>query len=252
MKESNDDLKQALVEHSIANQELSQKYLSNLLGMNVSKQDTADINAIMKDNEERYNELLSLVLEHKHILKDPSCPDLISYVRAMKYVGYLTMGKNFYDAYVASHSDVKDVQGLIMNGKREVIENRAKLFGKSKLVLKITQALDAPLCWLYAGFRHQAIDRLREEMNKAPLPRDRIQAADRLLAHLAPQLEQVTNITNVNVEGNVTTNVVDAYQDALSLFASEKLKLLDKARKEGVTVDVNELVNLTTKGSEDE
>ena len=245
MKESNDDLKQALVEHSIANQELSQKYLSNLLGMNVSKQDTADINAIMKDNEERYNELLSLVLEHKHILKDPSCPDLISYVRAMKYVGYLTMGKNFYDAYVASHSDVKDVQGLIMNGKREVIENRAKLFGKSKLVLKITQALDAPLCWLYAGFRHQAIDRLREEMNKAPLPRDRIQAADRLLAHLAPTLEQTTNILNVNVNtGTEQKNILETYKEAMMKFVEEKKTLLESANKNGEVIDVKEVINL--------
>ena len=245
MKESNDDLKQALVEHSIAQQELSQKYLSNLLGMNVSKQDTADINAIMKDNEERYNELLSLVLEHKHILKDPSCPDLISYVRAMKYVGYLTMGKNFYDAYVASHSDVKDVQGLIMNGKREVIENRAKLFGKSKLVLKITQALDAPLCWLYAGFRHQAIDRLREEMNKAPLPRDRIQAADRLLAHLAPTLEQTTNILNVNVNtGTDQKNILETYKEAMMKFVEEKKTLLESANKNGEVIDVKEVINL--------
>ena len=248
MKESNDDLKQALVEHSIANQELSQKYLSNLLGMNVSKQDTADINAIMKDNEERYNELLSLVLEHKHILKDPSCPDLISYVRAMKYVGYLTMGKNFYDAYVASHSDVKDVQGLIMNGKREVIENRAKLFGKSKLVLKITQALDAPLCWLYAGFRHQAIDRLREEMNKAPLPRDRIQAADRLLAHLAPTLEQTTNILNVNVNtGTEQKNILETYKEAMLKFVEEKKTLLESANKNGEVIDVKEVINLGVK-----
>jgi hypothetical protein len=248
MKESNDDLKQALVEHSIANQELSQKYLSNLLGMNVSKQDTADINAIMKDNEERYNELLSLVLEHKHILKDPSCPDLISYVRAMKYVGYLTMGKSFYDAYVASHSDVKDVQGLIMNGKREVIENRAKLFGKSKLVLKITQALDAPLCWLYAGFRHQAIDRLREEMNKAPLPRDRIQAADRLLAHLAPTLEQTTNILNVNVNtGTEQKNILETYKEAMLKFVEEKKTLLESANKNGDVIDVKEVINLGAK-----
>ena len=245
MKESNNDFKQALVEHSIAQQELSQKYLSNLLGMNVSKQDTADINAIMKDNEERYNELLSLVLEHKHILKDPSCPDLISYVRAMKYVGYLTMGKNFYDAYVASHSDVKDVQGLIMNGKREVIENRAKLFGKSKLVLKITQALDAPLCWLYAGFRHQAIDRLREEMNKAPLPRDRIQAADRLLAHLAPTLEQTTNILNVNVNtGTDQKNILETYKEAMMKFVEEKKTLLESANKNGEVIDVKEVINL--------
>ena len=245
MKESNNDFKQALVEHSIAQQELSQKYLSNLLGMNVSKQDTADINAIMKDNEERYNELLSLVLEHKHILKDPSCPDLISYVRAMKYVGYLTMGKTFYDAYVASHSDVKDVQGLIMNGKREVIENRAKLFGKSKLVLKITQALDAPLCWLYAGFRHQAIDRLREEMNKAPLPRDRIQAADRLLAHLAPTLEQTTNILNVNVNtGTDQKNILETYKEAMMKFVEEKKTLLESANKNGEVIDVKEVINL--------
>lgn len=250
MKESNNDFKQALVEHSIAQQELSQKYLSNLLGMNVSKQDTADINAIMKDNEERYNELLSLVLEHKHILKDPSCPDLISYVRAMKYVGYLTMGKNFYDAYVASHSDVKDVQGLIMNGKREVIETRAKLFGKSKLVLKITQALDAPLCWLYAGFRHQAIDRLREEMNKAPLPRDRIQAADRLLAHLAPTLEQTTNILNVNVNtGTDQKNILETYKEAMMKFVEEKKTLLESANKNGEVIDVKEVINLGVKNN---
>ena len=85
-------------------------------------------------------------------------------------------------------------------------------------------------------------------MNKAPLPRDRIQAADRLLAHLAPTLEQTTNILNVNVNtGTEQKNILETYKEAMMKFVEEKKTLLESANKNGDVIDVKEVINLGAK-----
>lgn len=247
-RELNPDLSKEAITQAIDNQYLDKQYLQALFPTrNISKKDVVEINKVLKDeSSERYNELLSLVLEHKDILNQKECPDLITYLRAMKYVGYITMGKSFYEAYVAAHSDIHDIQAMYLSDSdtlKETLKKKAMLYSKSKLVMQITKALDYPLHLVYAGYRHQAIETLRREMNKAPLPRDRIQAADRLLAHLAPTLESTTNILNVNVGSGGEKNILETYREAMMKFVTEKKELLESNK----TIDAKEVINLGVK-----
>ena len=244
-RELNPDLSKESITQAIENQYLDKQYLQALFpSREISKRDVVEINKVLKDeNSDRYSELLSLVLEHKDILNQKECPDLITYLRAMKYVGHITIGKSFYEAYVAAHSDIKDIQAMYLSDSdalKETLKKKAMLYSKSKLVMQITKALDYPLHLVYAGYRHQAIETLRREMNKAPLPRDRIQAADRLLAHLAPTLESTTNILNVNINKDGEKNILETYREAMMKFVTEKKELLES----NTTIDAKEIINL--------
>lgn len=247
-KELGKDITRDSVVTAVQEQNLNRQHIQALFpNRKITKQDIKDVNRVLKDDSsERYNELLALVLEHKNILDQKDCPDLITYLRAVKYVGYITMGKTFEEAYLAAHSDVREILLLHLSGeekKKEQLKQKAMLYSKSKLVMQITKALDYPLHLVYAGYRHQAIETLRREMNKAPLPKDRIQAADRLLAHLAPTLESTTNILNVNVGSGGEKNILETYREAMMKFVTEKKELLESNK----TIDAKEVINLGVK-----
>ena len=230
VRELDDSVTENSVVTAIQEQYLDKQHLQALFPNKVlTKEDIDDVNSVLKDeSSERYNELLSLVLEHKNILDQPECPDLITYLRAVKYVGYITMGKTFQEAYLAAHSNVEKIISLHLSGNekdKEKLKQKAMLYSKSKLVMQITKALDYPLHLVYAGYRHQAIEALRREMNKAPLPRDRINAADRLLVHLAPTLE-ANNAVQININNGENKSIVDSYKEALETLASRELELI--------------------------
>lgn len=232
-------------------QYLPKKYLKKIFdNINISQEECEEINKMLECNsQEAYQELLSIALEHKEILRYDFCPDIISYIKALKFISYINIGKSFVEAYVSANGANKEIMAMYLdNGKesKEKLKASALLYAKSKLVIKLQQALDYPIHLHFSGHRFEAVEVLHKEMKEAPLPKDRIQAADRLLAHLTPIMEQNNNliINNINTDEK---NIVDAYKDALRNFAKDKVSLLEQVRTEGKDIDVQALINLDIK-----
>ena len=99
---------------------------------------------------------------------------------------------------------------------------------------------------MFAGYGYQAIEVLHKEMKEASLAKDRIQAADRLLAHIEPKLEQMNNI-QVNVNTGESKSIVDSYKEALLDFTKQQLDLIKQDKE-----NVKQIINVTPKGEEND
>lgn len=232
-------------------QYLPKKYLTKIFdNIEISQEEAEEINKMLECNsQEAYQELLSVALEHKEILRYDFCPDIISYIKALKFISYINIGKTFVEAYVSANGANKEIMAMYLDNRKESKEKlkaNALLYAKSKLVIKLQQALDYPIHLHFSGHRFEAVEVLHKEMKTAPLPKDRIQAADRLLAHLTPIMEQNNNLVINNINTG-EKNIVDAYKEALETFANSKINLL----KDNTTLDAKEVLNLTVKEEEE-
>lgn len=239
----------------IKNENLSLEHLRNIFtNSDISKDDVDEINQVLAcGSSERYEELLSLVIEHRHILETKDCPSVKAYCEALKFISYVNSGSELTEAYIKAKAHNRDICVDVMNSNspssREELKRLAMIYAKSKLVIRLQASLDYPLHLLFAGYKYQAIEALRKEMNKAPLPKDRIQAADRLLTHLQPQIEQTNNIMINHFGTKEEKNIIETYREALSNYANEK-QLLLKDNKD--VIDIDEIVNLDIQRIEDD
>lgn len=238
-------------------QYLPKKYLKQIFdNIDISQEECEEINKMLECNsQEAYQELLAVALEHKEILRYDFCPDIISYIKALKFISYINIGKSFVEAYVSANGANKEIMAMYLDNSKESKERlkaNALLYAKSKLVIKLQQALDYPIHLHFSGHRFEAIEVLHKEMKESPLAKDRIQAADRLLAHLTPIMEQNNNLIINNINTN-EKNIVDAYKEALRNFAKEKSLLLEQSKEEGKDIDIQALINLdVNSGKKDE
>lgn len=229
---------------------LSKKYLSNLFpDIEISDKDMETIRLIFQDEDkESVREFISQIIEYRELLGSEHCKSIQHFFTAMKFVSYMNMGYDIFDSYIKSHSYSKTVQNYLgdKHNKQleESIKSVSKLFSKSKLVLLIQQASDTPFHLLFAGYRLQAIDRLRKEMNSASLSKDRIQASNVLLTHLSPQLQQ-QNI-NINLGSNNKINIIDEYLQGLDVIAHKQLEIISEDKSKAIDV-----INVKTKGEDE-
>lgn len=232
------------------NENIPKDYLENMFNVQVSKEEADELNEIMKfNNTDRYQEFIGLALENKSILNDPDCPDLISYIEALKYISYLNIGKKFDEAYVLAKSRDKEVITMQMSNlpsHKDELKHRANMYSHSRLVLKLQKLLDIPYNLALNGYKFQAYETLYKEMRESSLSKDRIQAADRLLTHLTPVLEQQNNI-QINVNTGETKSIVDKYKEALEQLTKTQLDVI-KSNKE---VDTIKVINITPERSDD-
>lgn len=240
------------IDEILENEYLEYEHLQKLLpNIELSKQDVDEVNAVLKvGNTDKYSELLSMLIEHRHILEHDDCKSIKHYLECLKYISYTMAGIDIVDAYIRAKSTVKRVQQLAIKNDDESkleLEKEAILFGKSRLVVRIQAAMDYPLHLLFAGYRHQAITILRNEMNTAKLSRDRITAADRLLFHLQPLQEQV-NTTNIMINSiNAKDNPIEQYKEAMRMLASEQQSLIQSNKD----IDISKVINVKTTKVED-
>lgn len=239
----------------LENENIPKEYLENMFHQEVTDEEAEELNDIMKfNNSDRYQEFIALALENKSILNDPDCPDLISYIEALKFISYLNIGKKFDEAYALAKCRDKEVMTMQISNlpsQRDELKHRASLYARSKLVLKLQKLLDIPYYIALNGYKFQAYESLYKEMKEASLPRDRIQAADRLLTHLTPTLEQQNNI-QINVNTNTESkSVVESYKEALAQLAKERLKALENVEDGN---SIQKIINITPKieGEEDD
>ena len=225
--------------------------LENLKGLfpnaNIEESDVNDINKVMKfGDKDKYSEFIALCVQHRDILSDPDCSDFISYVEAMKFISYLNVGKRFDEAYALTKSqtdeEIREMMLSDLPSTKDKLKHKASLYSRSKLVVKLKKMLDIPYNLMFANFGYQAIEVLHKEMTEAHLAKDRIQAADRLLAHIEPKLEQMNNI-QVNVNMGETKSIVDSYKEALEALAQQGKEALKNQ-----TVEAKEILNLNVIG----
>lgn len=241
----------------IRQETLSLEHLRNIFHKSEINQDDVDeINQVLRcGSSDRYEELLSLVIEHRHILETKDCPSVKAYCEALKFITYINSGSELTEAYIKAKCHNRDVCIDVMNSdspaSREELKRLAMIYAKSKLVIRLQASLDYPLHLLFAGYKYQAIEALRKEMNKAPLPKDRIQAADRLLTHLQPQIEQTNNIMINHFGTKEEKNIIETYREALSKFADDKHLLLEQ-NKDSRVVDLDAIINLDIERQDDE
>lgn len=224
-------------------QYLPKNYLDNLFGKDIIKDsDPKEINSLLEESStERYSQFLATAIEHKDLIKLGYCPDIITYLRALKFVSYHTAGCSHEEAYRKSHLDNKEIVELALSklpADKEELRRQALLFAKTKIVAKLQEQLDIPYYLMFAGYGYQAIEVLHKEMKEASLAKDRIQAADRLLAHIEPKLEQMNNI-NIQVNNVDTKSIVDSYKEALEALARQGKEVLSNK-----TIEAKEVLNL--------
>lgn len=104
-------------------------------------------------------------------------------------------------------------------GYNDVVVSAASRYKKNPLVLAIMKASDAPLHLLFQGYRYKAIESLVTEMKTARLPKDRINAADKLLVHLTPLVKD----DKINTSND---NVVNQFEEALLGMVKKQQELL--------------------------
>lgn len=213
--------------------ELSYNNVINLFGRTCNKingkKDVDKINEMLyNESNKEYNEFLAIALEHKEIVKHDYCESVIHYLRALKFISYINIGYSIKDAYIKSHSNSCDMIRNTIKKKSdngETIQQKAMLFAKSKLVVSLQQVLDYPIHIHFGGYKYSAIEVLNKEMREAPLAKDRIQAADRLLHHLTPINLQQNNLI-INTSTKDEKNIVDIYKEALEKIVAEKKEVI--------------------------
>ncbi|EAK2897044.1 hypothetical protein HRO53_002080 [Campylobacter coli] len=240
LPESEDQVKQPTI---------SKNYLMSLFpDVDIKDSDIDNINSTFKgEDPDSVRDFIANIVEFRDLIKSEHCKSIQHFLTSMKFVSYMNLGCSTFEAYIRSHSYSKVVQVYMRDKSKhleEQIDSASKLFSKSKLVILIQQSSDVPLNLLYAGYRYQAIDRLRKEMNNASYARDRIMAADKLLTHLAPQAQQ--NNVNIHLGNSNQINIIDGYQDELRKLAEQQLKLISTNKD-----DAFDIINVKCKEDED-
>lgn len=230
---------------------ISKLALERLFGKKISSKEYKSILDILEnENENSRKNLVGSLLEYKNLLeysKNKSISDLLI---ALKYISYIHSGENILESYCKSHSKDKLIQEYLesklinYNSEKtkkleEIIKREASNYSKSQFIIKVTNTLDFPLHLLYNGYRYQAIETLRKDMLNAPKAQDRINAADKLLNHLNPNINQ----PSVNIHlGESSKSIIDTYQEALTMLANKKLEMIDKGTelKEVTNLNIHE------------
>ena len=243
--------------NEVNNQTLSSDSLKLLFPKYKFSDDEIDkVNSLLRDEtDEQYTNFLGLLVEHKHILEDMNTPDIKEYIQALKFVTYMNAGYNAADSYLKAKAinreDLEASMSGTYNSKHE-IQRLAMNYAKTKLVIRLQASLDFPLHLLFVGYKYQAIEQLRKEMLNATYSKDRIAAADKLLVHLQPTLNQ-TNI-NMNIMGDkASKNLIDSYQEALFKFAGQKKYLLTTnmhTKRFQDRMEIEDLINLSKESDE--
>ena len=153
---------------------------------------------------------------------------LEEYINAVRFCSFLEVTNgNATEAYIKAFSYrdfVKDRVGAAKNSDEyKQLASAATRYRKNPLVVNIMTQAEVPLWLMFQGYRYQAVNVLVKEMNSAPLPKDRINAADKLLFHLKPP-------ENIKVElevGLKQDNIVDQYETMLSNMVKEQKRLIE-------------------------
>lgn len=153
--------------------------------------------------------------------------NFLEYINAIRFCAFLEANEgNITDAYIKAfiHRDfvkTRYTQDTNSEAYRQLASAAAR-YRKSPVVINILTQAEVPLYLMFQGYRYKAVQRLVYEMEKAPLAKDRVMAADKLLFHLKPP-ENLKIELDVGVKQD---NIVNQYESMLENMVKEQKKLL--------------------------
>lgn len=153
---------------------------------------------------------------------------LIEYINAVKFCSFLEAnGGSVIQAYIRTFHKrdiVKKALGVDTDSPEYVcLCAAATRYRKNPTVCNILAQAHVPLYFMFSAYKYKAIDCLHTEMLTAKSPRDRINAADKLLLHLKEP-------EGLKIEMSIKTNkdtVVDQYESMMRNMAIEQKKLIN-------------------------
>ena len=161
-------------------------------------QELADtINYIQNDPEGAIQNFMETLVEYQGVMQT-SGSSMKDYIKAVKFCAHLEAEDyNIVEAYKKSRSNEKFVRDRWDAPTdsaiyRELTSAASRYHKDSKLVRQILTQSDMPLYLMFQGARYKAVSVLVTEMETAVYSKDRIAAADKLLAHVkAPENNKV-------------------------------------------------------------
>lgn len=210
--------------------------------------ETADlINQCMEDPEFQGSKLVDSLVTYEKLMNDNSA-SMTEYVNAIKFCAYL---EGTDDSYVEAYKRTFHHRKFVADRYNAVagttqyneLSSAASRFRKSRLVVSILTMADVPLYLMFQGARYQAVQVLADMMMTAKYDKDRINAADKLLANVKPP-------ENLNIELEVGMNqeaksMQEQLNEQLMTVAANQKKMLDAGMKitdiQKLSIDVNEI-----------
>lgn len=187
-------------------------------------QDLVDEINDMRNNEDWHpGAFMDKMIDHQSVMTDNT--GLKSYMKAIKYLGYLEMEMTSTDSYIKTFPEQSE-------GKdRKFLETRASQYKKTKLVQRLIAQADMPLHLFFQGYRFKAAAKLAYLMENGGSDRIQMESADKLLGHIKPP-------DNLKVEldlGVQKSTAVEDLQASLAMAAAGQLAALKDNK---TTIDV--------------
>jgi len=186
------------------------------------------INEAINDPSFDGHTLLDSMTTYKSVMEKNS-GGFVKYVEAVKFCAYLEgLKDNVTQAYIKTFSYRAFVQER-MNADTSSSEYKeltfaASRYRKSPMVMDILTMADIPLYLMFQSQRYEAVGVLAKMMKTAPLAKDRVAAADKLLTHVKPP-DNLKIEMDIGVKENTALNDL---QDQLATMANEQLDKLEK------------------------
>jgi len=166
------------------------------------------------------------MVQFRGVMEGNEC-SLVEYINALKFCAFLESSEDSYvEAYKKTFYDrefVKKRANLDTDSVQyKELTSAASRYRRSKLVVDILTQADVPLYLMFQGFRHQAVMLLADRMMNSKLDKDKINAADRLLVHVAPPANMKIEM-DVGVKRN---SIIDDYEVAMAKMVEKQRELI--------------------------
>lgn len=186
-----------------------------------------NLNSIIQDPELRETYRNNLI-SYNNVLREITHVTVRDYTNAVSFVTYLNLGYNKIDAYKAVFPE----KSKTCSGPK--LGTYACIYSKTKLVTKIVEQSVIPLRLMNLEAPQKALNVLMDLMANARSEKVRCDAADKVLAHLAPPDEK-----NVNLSVNVAdSSEMDQMKEQLRILAQRQRSMLDNG-----TITLRDLAN---------
>lgn len=160
----------------------------------------------------------------------------LKYVEALKFCAFLEgMKDNVTQAYIRTFGYREFVRER-MNADTSSNEYKeltfaASRYRRSPMVVDILTMADIPLYLMFQSHRYEAVGVLAKMMKTAPLAKDRVAAADKLLTHVKPP-DNLKIEMDIGVKENTALKDLEAQLAAMAKASLDKLEKGDTSLKE--------------------
>ena len=210
------------------------------------------INATINDPEFNGQDLVNTMSTYENVMHKNSA-DMEEYINAIRFCAYLeSNGDKLVDAYKRTFIHREFVSSR-MDAPYDSLEYKAltvaaSRYRKNQLVVDILTMADVPLYLLFQGQRYTAVKVLADEMINAPLAKDRIAAADKLLLHVKPPETSKMEL-NIGI-GQSAVDIQSSLNEQLTKLAMQQQALLAQGhdirevQKLGINLKEQEIIEV--------